>query len=274
MAASSKKKAASPVQRMQGWWNDSDVTLESRPLAEHLAALRKTLVVCILAIFGSFLAVFLLRAEQLVTFVTQPLTDQSIQVIFTGVAEAFTAQTKLSLIVGVVLASPVVLTAVWLYIRPALHRKERVVSAILVIVAVGLFALGVYFAYQYVFFLAVNFFVYAGENVAAPMISLGTYVNFLFSFLIPFGVMFELPILIVGLTKMGLVTTRDLKKARKYVIFAIFIAAAILTPPDVVSQVMLGVPMCILYEVGVICSWLFRTREKKVYQGNQATVGV
>ena len=274
MAGSSKKKTETPVRRLKKWWNAAEAPMESRPLTEHLSALRRTLVICILAIFGSFLGVFLLRAEQLVSFVTQPLTEQNIEVIFTGVAEAFTAQTKLSLIVGVVIASPVVLSAVWLYIRPALHRKERVITAIVLVVAVGLFALGVWFAYQYVFFLAVNFFVYAGENVANPMISLGTYVNFLFSFLIPFGAMFELPILIVGLTRLELVTTKDLKKARKYVIFAIFIAAAILTPPDVVSQVMLGVTMCILYEVGVICSWVFRRREEKVCRTSRAMAGV
>lgn len=240
------------------------------PLADHLNALRKTLMICILSIFAAFLGVFLFFSKQLVVFVTQPLAERNIQVIFTGVAEAFAAETKLSLIVGVVMASPVVLAAVWLFIRPALHRKERVFTALILLTAAMLFTAGVLFAYQYVFFLAVNFFVYAGETVAMPMIALGTYVNFLFSFLLPFGFMFELPILVVGLTKLGLVTTRGLQKARKYVVFAIFIAAAILTPPDVISQIMLGVPMCALYEVGVLCSWLFRSRMKTETQSGKA----
>ena len=271
MARSSKKRSTLR-QQVGVWWEKPEEPMECKPLLSHLAALRKTLIVCVLAIFIAFLAVFLLYSKQLVAFVTEPLTNQNIQVVFTGVAEAFSAETKLSLIVGVVIASPVVLTAIWLFVRPALHRKERVFTALILMAAVLLFAAGVFFAYQYVFFLAVNFFVYAGETVASPMIALGTYVNFLFSFLIPFGIMFELPIFVVGLTKLGLVTTKDLKKARKFVFFAIFIVAAILTPPDVVSQLMLGIPMCVLYEVGVVCSWLFRTRTDPEEQTKKAAV--
>lgn len=266
----SSNRGIALMQRVRSWWNKPESPMESKPLLYHLAALRRTLIICILGIFSAFLVVFLLFSEQLVAFVTQPLTNQNIQVVFTGVAEAFAAETKLSLIVGVVIASPVVFAAIWLFIRPALHRKERVYTAIVVLLAAVLFTVGVYFAYQYVFFLAVNFLVVAGEEIANPMITLGTYVSFLFSFLLPFGFMFELPILVVGLTKLGLVSTKDLRKMRKYVIFAIFIVAAVLTPPDVVSQIMLGIPMCALYEIGVLCSWLFRPRNREAIRTGKA----
>ena len=236
--------------------------MERQPLLSHLAALRRTLLICAVAVLAGFLTVFLTASDALTQFVIQPLTEQNVEVIFTGVAEAFGAKTKLSLIAGCVLASPVVLGALWAFVRPALYRRERRFALALLLVALLLFSVGVVFAYRYVFFLAIHFFVYSGDTLAQPLISLGTYVNFLFGFVVPFGVMFELPILIIGLSRLGIVTTDGLRKARKYVIFAVFVVAAILTPPDVVSQVMLGLPMCLLYELGVLCSWLFRPREK------------
>ncbi len=237
-----------------------DRPLESKPLLEHLKDLRRVLLVCLAAVSLAFLAVFLGLAKELTALVTQPLLDMDIQVIFTGVSEAFTAQTKLSLIAGVVLASPVIFVSIWLFLRPALQLREQLALALALLAGLALFALGVFFAYKYVFYLAVNFFVYAGEGVARPMISLGTYVGFLFGFLIPFGVVFQMPLVIVILARLGVVTTKAMVKARKYVIFAIFIAAAILTPPDVVSQVMLGLPLWALFEVGVLLSRLVKPR--------------
>ena len=250
-----------PDRGLRAWLNAPEAPMERQPLLTHLAALRRTLLICGAAILAGFLLVFLLAADALTDFVTGPLRREQIEIIFTGVAEAFGAKTKLSLAAGLVLAAPVVLGALWAFVRPALRRRERVWTAGLLLAALGLFAVGVVFAYRYVFYLAANFFVYSGEGLAQPMISLGTYVGFLFGFVVPFGVMFELPILIIGLTRLGLVTTKGLSRARKYVIFGVFVLAAILTPPDVVSQVLLGLPMCLLYEVGVLCSRLFRPRE-------------
>lgn len=246
--------------RLRAWLDAPEAPMEAQPLLHHLSALRRTLTVCMAAVLAGFLLVFLLAADALTDFVTEPLKREAIQIIFTGVAEAFGAKTKLSLAAGLVLACPVVLGALWAFVRPALRRRERFWTVWLLLAALVLFAVGVVFAYRYVFYLAVNFFVYSGEGLAQPLISLGTYVNFLFGFVVPFGVMFELPILIIGLTRLGLVSAAGLGKARKYVIFAIFVLAAILTPPDVVSQVLLGLPMCLLYELGVLCARLFRLR--------------
>lgn len=248
--------------KVLGWWNQPDRPMEAQTLIAHLNALRRTLMVIVLAVLLAFAVLFLTLSKQMVNWVTEPLKVQHIQVIFTDVSEAFNAQTKLSFIAAVVVASPVIFAAIWLFIRPALRRKERIIAGGTLALALGLFALGVYFAYRYVFFLAVNFFVYAGDGVAEPMLSVGTYVSFLFGFLLPFGIMFELPIVAVLLTRWGLVTTRTLNRARKYIILGIFVVAAVLTPPDVVSQVMLGVPLWALFEVGVLLSWLLRPREK------------
>lgn len=253
-------KLLQPVRR---WWNRPDPPMEAKPLSFHLMALRKTLITCLTTVGIAFGLVFFLASKWLVNQATVPISVQGIDLVFTDVAEAFSAQVKLSLIAAAVAASPVLTAAVWIFIRPALRRKERVIVGGVLLTALLLFAMGIVFAYRYVFFLAVNFFVYAGEGVAKPMLSVGTYINFLFGFLLPFGVMFELPLVLIFLTRLGLVTSQSLRKARKFVIFGIFLLAAILTPPDVVSQVMLAIPLWVLFEIGLLLSWLLRPREVK-----------
>ena len=251
------------LQPVRTWWNRPEPPMEAKPISFHLMALRRTLIICLAAVGAAFGLLFFLASKWLVNQATIPVSAQGIELVFTDVAEAFSAQVKLSLIAAVVAASPVLTAAVWMFVRPALHRKERVITGGIFLTALFLFAIGIVFAYRYVFFLAVNFFVYAGEGVAKPMLSVGTYINFLFGFLLPFGVMFELPLVLIFLTRLGLVTTQGLRKARKFVIFGIFLLAAILTPPDVVSQVMLALPLWALFEIGLLLSWLLRPREAK-----------
>ena len=123
--------------------------------------------------------------------------------------------------------------------------------------------LGIVFCYRYVYLLALNFFFVAGENLATPMLSIDKYVGFLFSFILPFGVVFELPIAIYMAARLGWVNYKKLTSSRKYVFFGIFALAAILTPPDVISQVMLGVPMYLLYEIGVQVARFTKPRRKR-----------
>ena len=238
-------------------------TMEAMPLLEHLQALRKVLLASMAAILIGFLLVFFLWSSRLVQWVTDPLEREGIQLIYTEVAEAFSAQTRMSLIAGTVLGSliagtvlgsPVVFGSIWWFVRPALHRRERRAALVYLSAALILFILGVMFAYRFVFFLAVNFFVTMGDNMATPMFSLGKYVSFLFAFLVPFGIMFELPVLVVWLSRLGLVTAQQLVRARKFIILAVFTVAAVLTPPDVVSQCMLALPLLVLFEVSVLCA--------------------
>ena len=236
--------------------------MELQPLIVHLRQLRKTVMFCLIAVTLAVIIVFLALSRHLVTFVTQPIIAKGIRIIFTDVAEGFSAQVKLSVIVGIVCASPLVFAAIWLFVRPGLKRKERKKALIYIAAAAVLFVAGVWFAYRYVFFLAVNFFIQTGDVFAEPMLSIGTYINFLLGFLPPFGVMFELPVVIIWLTGLGLVTSAQLKKARKFVILGLFVIAAILTPPDVVSQVMLGMPLLVLYEVGILCAKVVEKKKK------------
>ncbi len=230
--------------------------LKKQTILEHINDLRKLIVISVGSIFICFLIIFLGFSEQLMNFIIDPLKNKGIEVIYIAIAEAFSIQMKTAFVAGTILASPIVIFQIWYFIRPALYKDERLKFTLLYISAIILFATGVIFAYTTVFHIAVRFFLISGEALATPMISIDRYVNFLFSFLIPFGVVFQLPIAIIILTQNELISLESLKKYRKYVIFTAFVSAAIITPPDFVSQIMLGVPIVILYEVGIIISRL------------------
>lgn len=158
--------------------------------------------------------------------------------------------------------SPVVIWEIWGFIKPALYPQEKRKFRLLFVLALLLFLTGVVFCYFAVYSLAVDFFLVAGDSLATPMLSIDKYVSFLFGFLVPFGVAFQLPVVLYLTTRVGLTTPDMLRSKRKYVILAIFVLAAILTPPDVVSQVALGLPMCGLYEIGILVSRCTKARER------------
>ena len=222
------------------------------PLIRHLGELRKVLVVSAIAICLGFVVVFIGFSERLLLFISEPLIARDIQIINIGVAETFVAQLKASLVAGVVLASPVVFWKIWSFLKPALFPQERVMFRLLFFIILALFISGVVFAYLLVFNITVNFFLMTGENIATPMISIDMYINMLFNFVIPFGLVFQLPVVIFAMHKLGIVSIEALVKKRKFVVFGVFIMATLLTPPDIVSQIMLALPMILLYEVSII----------------------
>ena len=233
------------------------------PLLSHLLALRKLLVICAVAILAALLLIFEFAINYLMDFITKPIVDKGIEVIYTAVSEAFTTKFKVALIAAIVLVSPVIIWQIWKFIRPALYRDEKRLFKLLLFASLTLFLLGVVFCYTSVYFLALDFFMVSGENLATPMLSLDKYVGFLFGFIVPFGVAFMLPVFLYVTTKMGWTTPEILQSKRKYVILGIFFFAAILTPPDVISQVMLGVPMLLLYEVGILVSKSVKPKDRE-----------
>ena len=253
-----KKKNAKKADR-----RSKNVNAEIQPLLYHLMALRKLLTACVIAVVVGFVASFYLLCEPLMRFITSPIEARGVSIIYTAVSEALTTQIKVSLVAGIVVVSPFLFYQIWAFIKPALYDNEIRVFRLLFGVALMLFLLGVTFCYRYVYGLALNFFLVAGEDLATPMLSIDKYVGFLFSFILPFGVVFELPIAIYMATRMGWVSYQKLASWRKYVFFGIFIFAAILTPPDVVSQIMLGVPMYILFEAGVQVSRFTKNHRKQ-----------
>ena len=241
--------------------HDQNVNENAQPLLEHLLAMRKLLIACFGAIAVGFVIAFYFLRAHVMAFITRPIEARGVQIIYTAVSEAFTTQLKVSLVVGVILVSPFLFYQIWAFVKPALYDNEIRLFRALFFLALGLFLLGIVFCYRYVYGLAINFFLISGEDLATPMLSLDKYVGFLFSFILPFGVVFELPIGVYMATRVGWVTYEKLRSWRKFVFFGIFVLAAVLTPPDIISQVMLGVPMYLLFEVGVQVSRFTKPRK-------------
>ena len=216
---------------------------------EHVRALRKVLVVSVVAVLVLFVLFFYLLCDPLVNFVLAPVRSRGIDIIATAVSEALMIQLKVCLVAAVVAGMPVIIHQIWSFIAPALYPHEKRLFAGLFFVALLLFCAGVAFCYLYVFPLAINLFWAASDTVAPAMWSVNEYFSFVLSFVLPFGLMFELPVVVVMLAKRGKVSYAGLAKARKYVLLVIVVVAAILTPPDVISQCMLAAPMYLLYEI-------------------------
>lgn len=221
-------------------------------LLTHLLALRRVLVISAAAILIAFILVFYLCIDRLMAGIIDPISQRGIEVIFTAMSEALVTKFKVALIAAVVAASPVVIWQIWGFIKPALYPKEKRAFRLLFFLALMLFFIGVVFCYFAVYTLAIDFFLVAGDNLAKPMLSIDKYVSFLFGFIVPFGIAFQLPVFLYLTTRVGLTNAKMLATKRKFVILGIFVFAAILTPPDIVSQVALGVPMCLLYEVSIL----------------------
>jgi sec-independent protein translocase protein TatC len=235
----------------------------SAPLLVHLQALRRVLIVSAAAVAAAFFLVYYLAIDRLMGWITGPIVERGIEIIYTAMSEALVTKFKVALIAAAIVASPVIIGEIWGFIKPALYPKEKKAFRVLFFIALILFLLGVVFCYMAVYLLAVDFFLVAGDNLATPMLSIDKYVSFLFGFIVPFGVAFQLPVALYLTTRMGWTNYRSLASKRKFVILGIFVIAAILTPPDVVSQLALGLPMVLLYEIGIQACRLTKPRERE-----------
>ena len=233
------------------------------PLLVHLQALRRVLIVSAAAVAIAFFLVYSFAIDYLMAWITGPIAARGIEIIYTAMSEALVTKFKVALIAGLVIAAPVIIWQVWGFIKPALYPKEKKTFRTLFVIALLLFLLGVAFCYLAVYTLAVDFFLVAGDNLAKPMLSIDKYVSFLFGFIVPFGVAFQLPVALYLTTRMGLPNAKMLASKRKFVILGIFVLAAVLTPPDVVSQLALGLPMILLYEIGILACRLTKPKERE-----------
>jgi sec-independent protein translocase protein TatC len=225
---------------------------DKQTLLEHLAAFRKAIVISVLAI-GIAALISFAYSEQLLNIVTLPLSRINQRLIVTGVTEAFFVKLELAFLAGFILAFPIVAWAIWGFIKPALHPHERKYIYILLPATIILFAMGVLFAYFAILPMIMRFFVYiAGANLQT-MFKVDQYVDFVMSFTIPFGIVFEMPVVTFFLAKMGIIKAGFLAKNRKYALLIIVILAGALTPsPDPLSQIMMAVPLYLLYEISII----------------------
>ena len=221
-------------------------------LLEHLLALRNVLLISVGAVLVAFIAIFCFAIDPLMHFIEQPLVERGVSIIFTELSEGMVAKLKISLIAAVVAACPIIIWQVWRFISPALYAHEKRAFWAVVLVSALLFVTGAVFCYCAVYVLTVEFFLSMGEGFGMMTPTLSSYIDNLFGFVVPFGLAFELPVALYITTKMGMTNYRMLASKRKFIILAVAVIAAILTPPDVVSQVMLIVPILLLFEISLI----------------------
>ncbi len=219
----------------------------------HLFELRDRLIRSLVAILIMFLPCFF-YASELYDLVAMPMMKtlpEGSRMIATGVITPFFIPMKIALVAGFLLALPYVLYQAWAFVAPGLYSHEKRLALPLVVSSTVLFFLGMAFCYFFVFGTVFKFIAtFAPKSISvAPDIE--AYFNFVLGMFIAFGVTFEVPVVVVVLVMTGLVSVEKLREIRSFVIVGAFIVAAIVTPPDVVSQLLLAIPLCLLYEVGI-----------------------
>jgi len=242
---------------------------EKIPFTGHLEELRKRLVACFIAIGIGFVVSYGFK-EKLFDILSHPLISvmgADDKMIFTGLPEAFFTYLKVSLLSGFMLAAPVVLYQFWMFVAPGLYKKERRFLVPIVFLSSVFFVGGALFGYFIVFPFGFKFFLGFASETIQPLPSMKEYLSFSAKLLLAFGLVFELPLIITFLAKLGIVSVDFLKKNRKYALILFFAGSAILTPPDVVTQIMMAVPLMLLYEISIIGARVFG--KKKVKESNK-----
>ena len=229
-------------------------------LISHLLELRNRLVRAFAAVFLIFIPAALFRNEIFETL-ARPMIQQMPQgssLIATGVMSPFATPFKLAFFFSLFVAMPWILYQIWAFVAPGLYRKEKRFAVPLLFSSILLFYLGTFFAYKFVFPMAFHFFTTSTPDGVRMMTDINSYLDFALTMFFAFGIAFEVPVVVVLLTLTGLVTVEKLSAARGYVIIGIFVAAAVLTPPDPLSQILMAIPMWLLYEGGLVMARILK----------------
>ena len=235
----------------KGKENTQDVRM---PVTAHLSELRDRLIYSLIAILIGFSLTFS-YSQSIINWLRKPLNSE---LVFLSPAEAFWTNLKVAFFAGLFITVPFILYQIWKFVAPGLLQKEKQYALPFVILSTIFFFLGLVFCYFVVLPFAISFLLtYKTEGLKA-MISVGLYMDFIIKFLLAFGLIFELPLAITLLARMGLLTPQFLTKNRKYAMLGCFVVAAILTPtPDIFNQCLMAIPMIILYEIGVLGARFF-----------------
>lgn len=229
-------------------------------ILEHLEALRKVLIISIVSLIPASFAGWYLR-EQVMAILVEPVKAAHQKLVYLGPTEAFMVEMKIAVIAGFVLASPIIFWQVWGFILPALKTHEKRYLILVVPLSILLFAVGVFFGYSTVFKYGIEFLLGFATDELTPMLSLSQYISFTFWFLFPFGLMFELPLGMFFMAKIGIINHSFLSKNRKFALLIIFIIAAVVTPTtDMLSMTIMAIPMYILYEISILIIRLVQPR--------------
>lgn len=217
----------------------------SMSVVDHLDELRMRLVVAIVAIvIGTLVSYYYVED------ILQILVAPAGKLYYTKPTEAFFTYMKISLVAGCIVSSPIWFYQMWAFIVPALSKGEKKVTFMVVPAAVTLFVVGVLFSYYLVLPMAIQFFIGFGTDELQPLFSIGQYIDFVIAFILPFGITFELPLILIALGVLGILSSDRLRQYRKMFILVAFVVGAAISPtPDMLSQTMIAGPMILLYEI-------------------------
>ena len=227
---------------------------QKQPLVHHLTELRNRLLYCIIFISVIFSGFFFV-GNDLYAFISEPLRKHlpdTSSMIATEVASPFLTPFKLSFLAAVFVSVPYILFQLWQFIQPGLKQKESTFAFPLLTSSIVLFYLGIAFAYYVTFPLIFGFFTQVAPTGVAVMTDINSYLDFVIKLFFAFGFAFEIPVITILLVLMGITTRDALAKKRPYVFIACFVAGMLLTPPDILSQLLLAIPMWLLFELGLI----------------------
>lgn len=232
---------------------------EDMTLVDHLTELRRRIIIVIVALVAGVLVGFYYSSPIVEYFMRLPG-----ELVYLYPGEAFFVHLTVALVVGVILSFPIILYQIIRFVLPGLLAREIRILYLGLPFAMVMFAGGVIFAYQVILPLAYAFFMGFGTDSLVPLISIGSYVSFVLGLVLPFGAVFQMPLIILLLTGAGILNPATLVRYRKYIVLVIFIIAAILTPPDIISQTLMALPMLFLYELSILLSRLvFRKKLAK-----------
>lgn len=231
-------------------------SVEEMSVMDHLNELRRRLIIACLSIGAASLVCFYF-VDDLMRWITRPAG----KLYYLNPAEGFFAYMKMTVFAGFLVALPVVLYQAWIFIVPALNRSERKLAIILVPTSVVLFFVGLSFSYFLVLPAALSFFMGFANESLQPLLSLGQYLSFVISMLLPFGFIFELPLVLFVLAKLGVISSAFLGSKRKIALLLAFVAGGVISPtPDMFGQIMIAIPLLLLYESSI---WLVKVTLKK-----------
>ena len=250
-----------------------DIDDTKAPLIEHLIELRRRLLWSFGVLVALFFACFYF-AKDIFAFLVQPLLAAGQgRIIYTDVFEAFFAEVKVALFAALMIGFPFFATQMWKFVAPGLYAKEKRAFLPFLIATPVLFLLGGALAYYVVMPTAFHFFLSFGGDLGGiqqeALPSIGDYLSLVMHFILAFGIAFLLPVLLMLMERAGLVTRDQLKRGRRYAILVAFVIAAVATPPDVLSQFMLAVPLILLYEISLIAIWFTERRRAREAAGSE-----
>jgi sec-independent protein translocase protein TatC len=227
---------------------------KKQPFLSHLEELRERLIKSFIAV-GAGCVIGYIFKEELFNIFLRPLKDllpEGEGLIFTGLPEMFFTYLKTAFIAGILFASPVVFYQMWMFIAPGLYQHEKRYIIPFIFFSTILFVGGAFFGYFIVFPMGFKFFLGYSNEYLQALPSVKKYFSLSYKLLLAFGIVFQLPLLIFFMSKMGLVTVDFLRKRRPFAVLMAFIIGAVLTPPDIISQIMMAIPLIVLYEIGIL----------------------